>query len=142
MKKILIMGLPGSGKTTLAINLVGVIERAGHSVTHLNADSLREQHNDWDFTYDGRIRQAQRMADYADMWDDDYVIMDFVCPFPEMRAMVKPDYLIFMDTIQKSEYEDTNALFDPPSKGSYDLKIKSFKSADAETIWKTNLISL
>jgi len=142
MKKILIMGLPGSGKTTLAINLEGVIKNDGHSITHLNADQLRETHNDWDFSYDGRIRQAQRMADYAKVCDDDYVIMDFVCPLPEMRGLVEPDYLIWMDTINKSEYEDTNLLFDPPSKGAYDLKIKSFKSADADTIWKTNLISL
>ena len=136
------MGLPGSGKTTLAINLDGVIQRAGHSVTHLNADHLRSLHNDWDFSFDGRIRQAQRMAGYAKVCDDDYVIFDFVCPFSEMRAMVEPDYVIWMNTIEKSEYEDTNLLFDPPSKDSYDLKITSFKNADAETIWKTNLISL
>ena len=142
MKRILIMGLPGSGKTTLAMSLVGVLERAGKTITYLNADAVRELWDDWDFSVNGRIRQAQRMANYADESKNDYVIMDFVCPFPEMRAMVKPDYVIWMNTIEKSRYEDTNLLFDPPEKGSYDLKITSFKNADAEKLWKTNLISL
>ena len=54
------MGLPGSGKTTLA-NELGPMLKA----KRLNADEVRKEANDWDFSEEGRKRQAKRMADFA-----------------------------------------------------------------------------
>ena len=60
MKIILIMGLPGSGKTTLAEELAPML-----NAKRLNADEVRKEANDWDFSEEGRKRQAKRMADFA-----------------------------------------------------------------------------
>ena len=60
MKIILIMGLPGSGKTTLAEELAPLL-----NAKRLNADEVRKEANDWDFSEEGRKRQARRMADFA-----------------------------------------------------------------------------
>jgi len=92
--KILIMGLPGSGKTTLAESLAHELD-----CDHFNADKVREQFNDWDFTAEGRLRQARRMRELADKTD--LAICDFVCPLPEMREIFGADVVIWMDTIKK-----------------------------------------
>ena len=60
MKIILIMGLPGAGKTTLAEELAPKL-----NAKRLNADEVRKEANDWDFSEEGRKRQAKRMADFA-----------------------------------------------------------------------------
>ena len=101
------MGLPGSGKTSLSKELAYHFE-----LPHYNADVMREAYSDWDFSLEGRDRQAQRMA------SKEYGILDFVCPLDSARALVAPDYLIYMDTINLSRYEDTNKLFEPPTSGT------------------------
>ena len=78
--KILIMGLPGAGKTTLAEALRERIWQEGRTVTWLNADEVRKQHDDWDFSETGRVRQSKRMFDLAKAATTDYVIADFVAP--------------------------------------------------------------
>lgn len=128
MFKVLIMGLPGSGKTTLAEVLTHKIKNSNKTVIHLNADKIRGAHDDWDFSIQGRLRQAIRMRNYANVADEDYIIIDFVCPLPEMRDIINADYIIWMDTINRSRFEDTNKIFDPPI--SYDLRIKSFKDSN------------
>ena len=107
--KILIMGLPGSGKTTLAREL-----SYHFLIPHHNADTVREMYNDWDFTPDGRMRQAVRMS-------CEYGILDFVCPLNAYRWVVNPDFIIWMNTINSSRYEDTNKLFEKPIK--YNIRI-------------------
>ena len=119
--KILIMGLPGSGKTTLAEELKRILTEDGKTVLWLNADAIRKLHDDWDFSHDGRMRQAVRMVSYADVSDEDYVIADFVCPLPEMRDIYQADFTIWVDTIDSGRFEDTNKAFQKPD--SFDVRV-------------------
>ena len=113
---ILIMGLPGSGKTFLAEEI-----KRHLSIEHLNGDRVREQFNDWDFSHAGRIRQARRMAELAKQSDAEWVLIDFICPLQEMRDIVKADWVVWVDTLAKSRYEDTNKMFVTPNH--YDFRI-------------------
>ncbi len=116
------MGLPGSGKTTLARELQAQLEAAGKQVGWLNADEIREQYNDWDFSEAGRIRQARRMRELADkLTAYDYMIADFVAPLVEMRNVFKADWTVWVDTIREGRYADTNAMFVEPEV--YDFRI-------------------
>ena len=113
MKIILIMGLPGAGKTTLANELEKLIESK-----RLNADEIRRAANDWDFSEEGRKRQAKRMADAALKLKNEgnNVIADFICPTPEARKLFPADYIVWVDTIKKGRFEDTNQMFVKPEK--------------------------
>ena len=117
--RILIMGLSGSGKTTIAKNIVDLLKKHNKTVTWLNADVIREQYNDWDFSYKGRMRQSKRLRKVADNTTTDFVICDFIAPIKESRLNFSADYIVWMDTISKSQYEDTDQLFTPPSKFNY-----------------------
>lgn len=125
-KKILIMGLPGSGKTTLAKELLEFMKN--NSVVWYNADDVRKMHNDWDFSLEGRLRQARRMSNLAKDSNSDYVIADFVCPLTEMRKIYEANWTIWMDTIEQSRYEDTNALFEKPCHYEYDFRISEMNT--------------
>jgi len=113
------MGLPGSGKTYLTERLVPLLKAAWY-----NADKLREMSNDWDFSNEGRIRQSMRMRTFADFEKSHgrFVVCDFVCPTKETRKNFDPDLLIWMDTIEEGRFEDTNKIFEPPSKIDFHIK--------------------
>ena len=113
MKIILIMGLPGAGKTTLANELAKLIE-----TKRLNADEVRRAANDWDFSEEGRKRQSKRMSDAALKLKNEgnNVIADFICPTPEARKLFPADYVIWVDTIKEGRFEDTNQMFVKPEK--------------------------
>jgi adenylylsulfate kinase len=113
MKIILIMGLPGSGKTTLASELAPLI-----NATRINADEVRKAANDWDFSEEGRKVQAKRMADLAlKKKQEGYnIIADFICPTQEARDLFPADYVVWMDTIKKGRFDDTNKIFVKPKK--------------------------
>ena len=116
------MGLPGSGKTTLAQWVVDYLQREGKRIGWLNADDVRKKYDDWDFSEAGRIRQSKRMRELADaMTDMDYVICDFVAPLAEMRNNFKADWTVWVDTIREGRYADTNAMFQEPEV--YDFRI-------------------
>ena len=122
MKKILIMGLSGSGKSTIAKEILALLLQEGKSVKYLNGDTLRKKFHDWDFSEEGRLRQAQRMKSLAEDSIDDFVLCDFIAPLEKMRDILKPDVVIWMDTIEKSSYIDTDAIFQFPE--TYDLRVK------------------
>ena len=120
-QRILIMGLPGAGKTTLATELKKLIETTDKTITGFNADEVRKQFNDWDFSEAGRIRQSKRMYDLAETCGTDYALCDFVAPLVEMRNNFKADWTVWMDTIREGRYADTNAMFVEPDV--YDFRI-------------------
>ena len=124
MKIILIMGLPGSGKTTLANELAPMLD-----AKRLNADEVRKEANDWDFSEAGRIRQAKRMAEFAMKLKEDgsYVVADFICPTPEARSLFPADYIVWVDTIKEGRFEDTNKMFIKPEKFDYHVRTQDAK---------------
>ena len=114
------MGLPGAGKTTLANELAKLIK-----AKRLNADEIRKAANDWDFSEQGRTRQAKRMSDAALKLKNEgsNVIADFICPTPEARNLFPADYIVWVDTIKKGRFDDTNQMFVKPEK--YDFHVTS-----------------
>lgn len=115
--KILIMGLPGSGKTFLAKRFSKII-----NADWLNADRIRGKYNDWDFTHDGIIRQVNRMRELAKKSKKKYVVADFVCPMNKQLEIFKPKIIIWMDTIKKGRFASMNRLFKAPK--IWDIRIK------------------
>ena len=114
--KILIYGLPGSGKSTLAEPFAELVNGVW-----LNADKVRHMYDDWDFTPEGRIRQAQRMRYLADgaVMAGKIVVADFVCPTEQARIEFNADYTVWMDTIKEGRFADTNAMFENPIDVDY-----------------------
>ena len=114
--KVLIMGLPGSGKSTLAkpfADLIGGI--------HINADETRRRYDDWDFSLEGRMRQANRMRHLSDgvVMAGKAAVADFVCPTEDARKSFAPDFTVWMDTIREGRFEDTNKIFEAPPSCDY-----------------------
>ena len=116
------MGLPGSGKTTLASKLVPLL-----NAKRLNNDAVRKAANDWDFSEEARKRQAKRMGDFAEKYKQEgyYVVADFICPTPEARKLFSADYIVWVDTIKKGKYEDTNKMFVKPEKFDFQVTSKN-----------------
>ena len=129
--KILVMGLPGSGKTYLTQRLVPLLNAAWY-----NADQVRKMANDWDFSPEGRIRQSLRMKNLADFEKSQgrIVICEFVCPTSETKKNFNPDITIWMNTIKSGRYEDTNKMFEEPTNVSF--KITEMNDNNHEIISK------
>ena len=118
------MGLPGSGKTTLANELAPML-----NAKRLNADEVRKEANDWDFSEEGRKRQAKRMANFATKLKEqgNFVIADFICPTPEARSLFPADYVIWVDTIKEGRFEDTNQMFVNPKNFDFHVTTQDAK---------------
>ena len=124
MKIILVMGLPGAGKTTLADEMAPLI-----NAKRLNADEVRKAADDWDFSAEGRVRQAKRMAEFAVKLKSEghYVIADFIAPTPEARSLFPADFIVWVDTIKKGRFEDTNQMFVSPKNFDYHVTTQDAK---------------
>ena len=125
------MGLPGSGKTTLANELGPML-----NAKRLNADEVRKEANDWDFSEEGRKRQAKRMANFAIKLKEqgNFVIADFICPTPEARSLFPADYIIWVDTIKEGRFDDTNQMFVKPEKFDFHVTTQDAK------VWADKII--
>ena len=119
------MGLPGAGKTTLADEMAPLL-----NAKRLNADEVRKAANDWDFSEEGRVRQAKRMAEAALKLkaEGHYVIADFIAPTPEARSLFPADYTIWVDTIKKGRFDDTNKMFVKPDKYDFHVTTQDAKN--------------
>jgi adenylylsulfate kinase len=124
--KILMCGLPGAGKTTLAKELLTRLPNC----VHLNADRIREAFNDWDFSPTGRARQALRMntmaVDLLQNNEVNIVIADFVAPTKELRKVYNPDFVIWVDTIESGRFEDTNKVWEPLNENEYNVRVTHY----------------
>ena len=129
--KILIFGLPGSGKTTLAEPFAELI-----NAVHINADDIREEYDDWDFTPEGRMRQAMRMKYLADgiVKAGKICVADFVAPTREARQEFGADFTVWMDTIKQGRFEDTNKMFVDPSNDDIDYHVGEWFSDTHEQL--------
>ena len=125
------MGLPGAGKTTLADELAPKL-----NAKRLNADEVRKAANDWDFSEEGRKRQAKRMADFALELKNqgNYVVADFICPTPEARKLFPADFVIWVDTIKEGRFDDTNHMFVKPEKFDFHVTTQNAK------VWTDKII--
>ena len=125
------MGLPGAGKTTLADELAPRL-----NAKRLNADEVRKAANDWDFSEEGRKRQAKRMADFAlDLKNQgNYVVADFICPTPEARKLFPADFVIWVDTIKEGRFDDTNQMFVKPENFDFHVTTQNAK------VWTDKII--
>ena len=112
------MGLPGSGKTSLASKLVPLLK-----AKWLNNDKVRKTVNDWDFSEEGRKRQAKRMAELSEKYkkEGSYVVCDFICPTPKARELFNADYIVWVNTIKEGRFDDTNKMFVKPEKFDFEV---------------------
>ncbi len=127
--KILVMGLPGSGKTTLAKVLADKLGAA-----YFNADEVRKMFNDWDFSDEGRVRQAKRMSKLCEISSTRVSVVDFVCPTERTRRIFDAQLTIFMDTIDAGRFEDTNKVFERPELDSVDFLIKEWGNVEEQIL--------
>lgn len=143
MKTILIFGLPGAGKTTLATKLADKIDADWY-----NADEIRKLADDWDFSDEGRLRQCHRMKALCtnSNLNSRHAVADFVCPRNAYREIFAPDISIWMDTRKEGRYEDTNKIFERPEglkihSGDFEIDYTSWWNPDFTEAW-ANLIAL
>src|ERR1051325_6158922 len=118
-RKILIMGLPGAGKTTLAKALVPLL-----NAVHFNADAVRTNVNkDLGFSLEDRIEQARRMVWLCDRVVEagPFALAYFICPTEETRAAFGEAFVVWVDRIGESRFADTNRMFVPPSR--FDVRV-------------------
>jgi cytidyltransferase-like protein len=113
-RKILIMGLPGAGKTTLANALAPLL-----NAVVFNADAVRANlSRDLGFSHEDRVEHARRMGWMCDRVVEagGTVIADFICPTPDTRAAFGDAFTIWVDRIEAGRFEDTNQMFVAPER--------------------------
>ena len=139
-KMILVMGLSGSGKTAFAEMIVKEFDKREIPVTWFNADEIREEFDDWDFSDDGRSRAAKRMRDLVDASETEYNVVDMIAGTLKQRLLLKADYVVWMDTIENSQYEDTDAVFAKPDLSYLMMKLPTW-ATPREAISVVNMVT-
>jgi predicted ABC-type ATPase len=120
-RKILVMGLPGAGKTTLANALAPML-----NAIVFNADAVRANlSRDLSFSHQDRVEHARRMGWMCDRVAEAgaTVIADFICPTPETRAAFGEAFTIWLDRIEAGRFADTNRMFVQPER--FDLRVEA-----------------
>lgn len=123
-RKILVMGLPGSGKTTLSRVLAPRL-----NAVNFNADEVRANVNrDLGFAEADRIEHARRMGWLCDQVVNVgcFAIADFICPTPATRDAFLTGgdaFVIWLDRIKVGAFDDTNRMFVPPEH--FDLRVSA-----------------
>lgn len=142
-KKILVMGLSGSGKTFLVRSLVRTAEKYSIKTWNINSDSHRLQSRNYGFDRQSRIENAKQMNAAGELaarvFDVEYTIYDTIAPLKEQRDIYNADFLIWMDTIKESKFKDTDAIFEPPE--NYNLRItEKDPNLNIDKIWTMILL--
>ena len=113
------MGLPGSGKTTLAERLVPKLK-----AIWFNADAVRSEiSTDLGFTEEDRLEHARRMGKLCEFSAKygSFAVADFVCPTKKARELFEADFTIWVNRIEEGRFEDTNKMFEKPE--NYDIEL-------------------
>lgn len=141
--KVLVMGLSGAGKSAFAERLFLEVVK-NNLAEWLNADEVRTETNDWDFTEEGRLRQAKRMTVLANRHvEEDYIaICDFICPKREYREILNADITVWLDTVESSDYADTDKLFEAPAEDEYTFRITSKDDIDKTVATVADLVEI
>lgn len=124
--RILIMGLPGSGKTRLAKRVAKLLPRS--VVLHSTQERVRAK--DVDRGPDGQNRHAYRMLELCRQQEAEYVIIDMGCPLPEQREILNPDIVVWLNNRQGTPCKEAEANFVPPE--FWDAKF--FKAGQQEAL--------
>lgn len=107
---ILVIGKSGAGKSFFCRRLIDLID-AGY----FNNDSVRSQTQNADFSMAGRLLAAKNMRQLIDQSSARIKIVDMICPTKEMRAIISPDVIVFIDHPGSGKYPDTDAIFERPT---------------------------
>lgn len=122
--KILIMGLSNAGKTTLAKKISA---KTGWPI--INGDDVRNTTGNHDYSFAGRVLQALHMKHMSKTSQyysaSEHVLYDFICPTKHTRSLFDPDFVVYVNTLNPCPYEDTVEMFDPPSRGEWDVRVLS-----------------
>jgi adenylylsulfate kinase len=141
--KILVMGLSGTGKSTFAEKLYHEIVK-NNLTEWINADDVRSETKDWDFSDEGRLRQAKRMTVLANrLVEDEYIVVaDFICPKQEYRQLFDADVTVWMDTADTSDYADTDKIFEKPTDDEYTFRVAAKDDIDKTVAVVADLVEI
>jgi dephospho-CoA kinase len=106
---ILVTSRSGQGKTYFCRQFLKHI-----SAAYFNNDDVRKQTANHSFSMEGRLLAAQNMRQLIDQSAAEIKLVDMICPTKELRAVIAPDVIVFIDSDKPSKYPDTDAIYEKP----------------------------